>query len=109
MSNALVKIQGTVVNTIVWTPREGMRGKPVLKIDILQINDLGSHVETIKDDDLNAQYYAGQQVALDCIVTPWAFDKKNGASLKVYKGRTQEIKVEIQEDIPLGKESVKSK
>lgn len=97
MSNALVSVKGTVANTTIFTPKNGQQGKPVLKIDILQINDMGTHVETIKDDNLNELYHTGSQVELNCVLTPWAFDKKNGASLKVYRGKTVDIKLEQQE------------
>lgn len=109
MSNALVQISGTVTNTTIWTPQNGQKGKPVLKIDILQITDLGTHIETIKDDDINASYLQGQQISLDCIVTPWAFDRKNGATLKVYRGKTQDVKLKVQDNLPIGKDHSKSK
>jgi hypothetical protein len=94
-AQTLVSIAGTVTNVTIWQPREGNTGKPCLKIDLLQISEAGSNIETIKDENLNGKYVVGQSVTLVCTASPWQFNKSNGVSFKVYRGETKSISLNV--------------
>ena len=74
-------------------------GNPYLKVDLLQINDTGTNVVTIKDEDLNANYDNGQELSIDCIASPWNMNNMSGVSFKVYKGETRKLDLKPQKKV----------
>lgn len=97
---AIVKLEGTIVNVVLFQPQEGQNQKPHQKIDILQvIQGGGSNLETIKDFDLARHHDIGQRVSLSCIATIYYFNSKPGVSYKVFDGDLKSL--DISESHPL--------
>jgi hypothetical protein len=87
MANAVVKLEGSIINSSLFEPKEGQDQKSHQKIDILQVFEGGgSNIETVKEFDLTKNYKIGSVVALFCVATVYYFNNKPGVSYKIFEG-----------------------